>query len=451
MSMWVDSVNGSDAFTGIEAEPKRTLAGLGTLSVDTTYYLVPGSTFNEALTMPNGTAGIVFDKSTANGPLPIITGDGITANDTTVALRGATQKIRNIHVEPTSHATLRNSILLATTSVNGIVEYCSGNGTPGFSGTSCVIVCDSTTLGTVRYCDVLSGNDGIRVDWASGSAAEILYNKVRNVKVDGIRAISGDFQGRCLLLGNDVSAFGDDGIDLFNASGVKAIFNEVYSPSADAAGPGSGIKAGAGSSVTNFIWFNYIHDLLYGSLRYGINTNGASAPDLISNIIVNANWGIASLATQTAGRILNNTSIRCVRGLHSGGNNVTTIMNNILDGSEFDLKLNAGDNITGGGNCLKNQSSITGGTYSGTDLLATDPQLRADYSLPSTSPCKGAGTFVGHYGDFYGQRFNLAAIDIGAVAYIPPPFPITSRTIDADAVARAITTRTLVSRRGIMR
>jgi hypothetical protein len=64
-------------------------------------------------------------------------------------------------------------------------------------------------------------------------------------------------------------------------------------------------------------------------------------------------------------------------------------------------------------------STNTSGTTNTTPVL-TDPQLGTDYSIPATSPCKGAGVYIPGAKHFGGHSMSVVSPDIGARRYFAP-------------------------------
>lgn len=199
--------------------------------------------------------------------------------------------------------------------------------------------------------------------------------------------------------------------------------------------------------------------------RYNYLTNGTRAFDIQgsgctihSNLVVQSNDGtgiLMNVAPNTS--IFNNTfvnlSVSTAVGIShfnaSTDGDGSLFTNNIVVGYKYGIRRNTTTTTTEQYNCCYDcefpfVNSGLGTIAAGTGSITTDPQLRSDYSIPSTSPCKGTGTFVGNFGDYYGKRYNLAAIDMGAVAFSTAP-SITTRSV----TTRTVTTRTIATRRKV--
>jgi len=64
-------------------------------------------------------------------------------------------------------------------------------------------------------------------------------------------------------------------------------------------------------------------------------------------------------------------------------------------------------------------SALGGGTQD-TNSITADPQLGTDYSIPATSPCKGAGVYIPGAKHFGGHSMSVVSPDIGARRYFAP-------------------------------
>lgn len=145
---------------------------------------------------------------------------------------------------------------------------------------------------------------------------------------------------------------------------------------------------------------------------------------VIGNVFIGNGTGHA-IASNTAAHTIqafNNTCYNWYKAIEFTTQG--TAKNNISHTTTY-AAINAG---TKAYNCIFNDANIGALSYDGTHIT-TDPKLNADYSIPSTSPCKGAGTFIGFYHDYYGKELNMPP-DIGAVNFMDTVQSEQTRLLD---------------------
>jgi len=248
----------------------------------------------------------------------------------------------------------------------------------------------------VDNCEVKHTRVGIMCSSSTGFSGTISNNIIHDLDMgdssgaDGIRVIGGgDFTG-LTIIANEIYAYGGDGIDTYGSDNVTVVENIVHDPDTSAS-PDNGIKLGGTGSEGNIAQRNIIYNIPATNSGSAITTNGLENGTITYNLIHDCYRGI--FVSSTNNKVYNNTVASCTRGIQVGLDLTATITNNILDGSEYDLYVDSGSTVSGGHNCLKNDSSVRGsGAYNGTgDLFATDPLLTPTYHLSHNSPCIDAG------------------------------------------------------------
>jgi len=222
----------------------------------------------------------------------------------------------------------------------------------------------------------------------------------------------------------------DDGIDLYYGSNVVVEHNEV-GPQTTAGGDSNGIKCGSDNNATyNIVRCNYVHDYTAWAQTVGydggIVTNSADHTIILSNYIYNCFRGI-TISWNSHGHLIANNTISAAqdRGVSFGDEVLSsTFQNNICDGANYDLLVNAtSENIVGGYNCFKHDTSHPAGDYTNTgtsDLFATNPLLASTYVLSANSPCINVGTTLADVTTDIRSvsRPQGSAYDIGAYEFI---------------------------------
>jgi len=244
---------------------------------------------------------------------------------------------------------------------------------------------------------------------------------------------------------NEIFAFFHDGIDAFNAHNLLIVRNIIHdNASTDDSGEcGVGIKLGGLKGNTPSRRNRAIGNLIYNleNCRYGnfgIASNGNTDGLIAYNIICNVKQGIRVPYLSTPGgnnnnNIYNNVLYNCSsrgifigRGINSQRKLMATVRNNICHSATIDFQCDRYSEVTGGWNCLMNDSSVTvSGVYtqSNQDLSRTDPLFTdadaMDFSLLPDSPCIDRGKDVNLKFDYLGNEIPAGScVDIGAIEYI---------------------------------
>jgi Right handed beta helix region len=279
------------------------------------------------------------------------------------------------------------------------------------------------TNNEIRYVEVGIVNNG---DGAAGGLVDGNYvHDLTNGQIglaDGIRAVNGDHKG-LTISNNTITAYGGDGIDMWDGSNVIAEHNEIFKPLA-AATPGNGIKmGGTGIPTGNIARYNYVHDLEAAgdaALNYGIVSNDGEQLLILYNLIDNTNVGIYVYQGNNKETVYGNTVVNSTYALRFDSNSTgNTAQNNILDGLTADLFIGGSSSVAGGYNCLRNDSSVAGGgSYINTNFsdkyktnpLFTDPSNKK-YTLQSSSPCINAGTIPSSFKSAFPLNPNATTYD----------------------------------------
>lgn len=248
------------------------------------------------------------------------------------------------------------------------------------------------TIGGLGMGNIIHHNDARVTDGADGI----------DIGTDRVVPQMEDYTGLVISY-NTIYECPDDGIDLYYGSNVIVEHNEV-GPQTTAGGDSNGIKCGSdNNAVYNIIRYNYIHDYTAWAetIGYdgGIVTNSADHTFILSNYIYNCFRGI-TISWNSHGHLVANNTISAAqdRGVSFGDEVLSsTFQNNICDGANYDLVVNAtSENIVGGYNCFLHDLSHPAGDYTNTgssDLFATNPLLTG-YVLGATSPCINTGTTI---------------------------------------------------------
>jgi hypothetical protein len=375
------------------------------------------------------------------------------------------------------------------------VAIFSNNGSRNLRVSACVIIGDGesnrTAIGlqggggkssivTIDENDISGFLKGIQMSFGQSNrdlAVSIRNNRIHHLGfaaghndfVDGI-VCYGDFNNRnqsCEIVGNDVSGFFQDGIDLFYGGGVLVKDNYIHDANLarisymtapfwnadEKIGDQNGIKFGGDGS---FSGNRIIGNLVMNMLTVGISSNNTGNRSLIANntvINTNPNFGgdgILVFGIQSIDNIIaNNTVVGYKRGItcESARN---TIINNICKSARKNpVYINSGRPqadilIAGQGAALGNRTMTNlvvnnllikqdGGASVDTANKSGDPffldEARHDLRLKPGSPWLGAGTNPG---------FDLVALIgvparrqylIGAIEAKVPPRDVNARHI----------------------
>ena len=303
------------------------------------------------------------------------------------------------------------------------------------------------TNNEIRYVGVGIVNTGVTVvgGLVDGNYVHDLTKGLIGL-ADGIRAVNGDHHG-LTISNNTITAYGGDGIDMWDGSNIIAEHNEIFRPLA-AGTPGNGIKmGGSGVPTGNIARYNYIHDLEASgeaALNYGICTNGGEQLLILYNLVDNTRVGIYIFQYNNNETVYGNTVVNSTYALRFDADSIgNTSQNNILDGITADLTVGSSSSVIGGYNCLKNDSSVSSaGSYTNTnasDIYKTDPLFsdasNKNFTLQNGSPCINAGTIPSMSKNVFPLDPNKTTFDpwepvvltsdygnreIGAFGYIEP-------------------------------
>lgn len=142
------------------------------------------------------------------------------------------------------------------------------------------------------------------------------------------------------------------------------------------------------------------------------------------NVTDGCRWGVY-IGTATPGqscKIIANTFANATEGgIYANASSDLAnceIKDNIFAGEGYSVyDLSAATWTAETHNCFYGFSDGASAHTLGTGTITTDPQLGSDYRISSTSPCKGAGTYIRGAKHFGGQSMSVSAPDIGAYRY----------------------------------
>jgi len=269
------------------------------------------------------------------------------------------------------------------------------------------------------------------------------YNKKSHGIAFGGTGPFPDYAGT-VIKNNDIHHFGMRGIALSHSRNVVAEHNSIH----DNYGSGfntycTGISMGTTTSGGHIIRYNHIYNITGNPNQWddgcGIRTRQANNSKIYYNVIHDCVKGICNSVRRSGGandnnKIFNNICYDCSKygiwinqGI-KGNETRVSVMNNICDGREADIRISRHVKAAGGFNCLMNDSSVNNsGSYTGsnTDFYRVDPRFTDpaahDFSLRPDSPCIDKGMNTGIRKDIAGHDVPAGmGVDMGALEYIPP-------------------------------
>lgn len=291
---------------------------------------------------------------------------------------------------------------------------------------------------TFEYTATAVNNRGDGTAWVvtiDGNTVSNMHGYAGNLDAINFGGSITDYDGS-VVSDNDLSGFGDEGIDLFYAQNVVVRNNIIHENAVlDGTGSGCGIKAGgaagASHSTGHEILRNKIYTLTGGTANYGITANNGSSVTCAYNLIYDVERGIDSGALGGDGEndswlVYNNVFYDCTQdyGVDVSDNLTWTVQNNIFRNcNTSDMIAGAGATVTGGYNCFEDAAVAGAGTYNDTgtsDLYSTDPLFvnaaSDNFYLQSTSPCIDAGVDVSLTEDYVGHPI-IGTVDMGAYEF----------------------------------
>ena len=271
---------------------------------------------------------------------------------------------------------------------------------------------------------------------------------------DGIKFSGGGDFTEFVVEHNEITGWHQDAIDLFGGNNVMVRYNYIYHCSGLNAG--NGIKAGGASGGSNTIYGNYLVESGDRETGYGIASNSGDNLVIAYNIVIGFAYGITIFSGDDNPIIVNNYTQSPNRGIVISDVNNVTLLNNIMDGKNYDLKWNNTNIATTNKNIHVNFSSSHDSLYVrydniDGDMFQTDPlfinPLSNDFHLQPASPAIDAGINVGLTEDYDGVSVPQgSAPDIGAYEYIPSDTtpPILSNPSPSETLSSG-TTQTTIS------
>ena len=155
---------------------------------------------------------------------------------------------------------------------------------------------------------------------------------------DGIKFSGGGDFTEFVVEHNEITGWHQDAIDLFGGSNVMVRYNYIHHCSGLNAG--NGIKGGGASRDNNTIYGNYLVESGDRETGYGIASNSGDNLVIAYNIVIGFNYGIAIFSGDDNPKIVNNYIQSPNRGIVIGNVKNLILVNNIMNGKNYDLKFN---------------------------------------------------------------------------------------------------------------
>lgn len=142
------------------------------------------------------------------------------------------------------------------------------------------------------------------------------------------------------------------------------------------------------------------------------------------NTVNGCRWGvyIGAQGAGQSGKVVCNTFTGCTSGaIYAGATSALAgcdVRDNIFTGDGYTVRDLSAATWTGEDyNCFYGFATGASAHTLGTNSITTDPLLGTDYSIPATSPCKGAGVYIAGAKHFGGHSMSVVSPDIGARRY----------------------------------